>query len=633
MKYRAEIDGLRALAVMTVLVFHFFPEFLELGYLGVDIFFVISGYLITAHLLSNPNIGYVANLKLFYTRRIKRLFPALFVFLSLTTLALSFIFLRSDMERYGNSLTATQTFWANWYFWRDGGYFGGKDQLKPLLHMWSLSIEEQFYILYPTVLLFLVGAGKKLRISPVYGIVLLSFLSFSIWLFLNSIGGQNPAFFLLPSRIWQFGVGGVIVYVQMNSKLSKVKNSPAVAFISVLIIILGFSYTYSQVINTIIVTFGAMLFIFSQVGSKIGVFRLFSNVLVVSIGRISYSLYLYHWPVAVVLLYASIETPSVINSFIAMMLSIVLGAVSYKLIERPFRYRFTFRQTLAVVIFTVVISQLSVYFVGRYSENTLESQWATASGTNFRCAPKSFIQYGASRGCLIGEIAENPPSVALLGNSHAQMYTPLIDQALLDREESGVLVPLNGCLPATTVNISLKCIRKATVNFTQIVNDESIKTVFIASTWYRDEYVNADGVGVGRDELTDAMEKLVVDFSDAGKRVALFSPLQRPKDNLASTLPRLLSFKFISVQTAVEQLKIERTIYDSEFHRVNDHFESVLGLSYIEVFSDLCDTEYCYFGIASDLYFADSNHLSRFALTRLYNSKRQIIWFLKGNGH
>src|SRR5690606_34826772 len=106
----------------------------------------------------------------------------------------------------------TQTFWANWYFWRDGGYFGGNDQLKPLLHMWSLSVEEQFYIVFPTLLFLLFFIQRRLKLAAGWGIAGVTAVSFAMWYYLNGIGGENPAFFLLPTRVWQFGLGALAAY-------------------------------------------------------------------------------------------------------------------------------------------------------------------------------------------------------------------------------------------------------------------------------------------------------------------------------------------------------------------------------------------------------------------------------------
>jgi peptidoglycan/LPS O-acetylase OafA/YrhL len=202
LKYQKEIDGLRALAVLSIILFHFFKNLMPNGYLGVDIFFIISGYLITSQFISLKNYKTKKMLITFYSRRIKRLFPAFFIFLTITTLVLVNIFLNSDIEKFSKSLLAAKTFWANIYFWRDGGYFGGNDQLKPLLHIWSLSVEEQFYLFFPTFILICLWLKRNYKIPIITNLLLLIILSFTLWIYLNLIDGQNPAFFLLPTRAW-----------------------------------------------------------------------------------------------------------------------------------------------------------------------------------------------------------------------------------------------------------------------------------------------------------------------------------------------------------------------------------------------------------------------------------------------
>ena len=158
--HRKDIDALRALAVLAVIGFHFFPSYFHLGFLGVDLFFVISGYLITkmiqGQLLSNK-FSYVA----FYIKRIKRIFPAMLVMLIATSITATYLLIASDLLRFSKSLLATLSFVANIYFWRTGGYFSTADELKPLLHMWSLGVEEQFYIFFPFVLVFVMRVFKK----------------------------------------------------------------------------------------------------------------------------------------------------------------------------------------------------------------------------------------------------------------------------------------------------------------------------------------------------------------------------------------------------------------------------------------------------------------------------------------
>ena len=238
LKYRNEIDGLRALAIISVVIYHFFPHIMPSGFLGVDIFFVISGYLITGHFISLQKNNTTNSLRVFYSRRIKRLFPALFVFFTITTLVLTNIFLNSDINKYASSLVAAKTFWSNFYFWRDGGYFGTNDQLKPLLHIWSLSVEEQFYILYPTFILISIWITKKFKLPIVYLIFTLMLLSFILWLYLHHVGGANPAFFLLPTRAWQFGLGGLLVFINLSGNSLKTSTINVIIFGSILALFL-----------------------------------------------------------------------------------------------------------------------------------------------------------------------------------------------------------------------------------------------------------------------------------------------------------------------------------------------------------------------------------------------------------
>ncbi len=208
MKYRPEIDGLRAIAASFVVLFHFFPQAFSNGYLGVDLFFVISGYVITAQLQVQMHSG-TFRFARFYARRVRRILPLTMVVTAGTMLAGYFLLLKPDFEKLAESAFATSTFWANIYFWRDGGYFGGADKLKPLLHMWSLAVEEQFYIIFPAIVwLFVMRFGMSSR-TLIFVIATLVMGSLLTYVVLNAVGGTSPAFFLMPTRAWQFGLGAL----------------------------------------------------------------------------------------------------------------------------------------------------------------------------------------------------------------------------------------------------------------------------------------------------------------------------------------------------------------------------------------------------------------------------------------
>lgn len=629
MKYRAEIDGLRALAVISVVIFHFFPSQLSLGYLGVDIFFVISGYLITAHLLQSQGSPYKDYLKHFYSKRVKRLFPALFVFLLATSILISAVFLTSDLKKFFDSLIATQTFWANWYFWRDGGYFGGNDQLKPLLHMWSLSVEEQFYIVFPTFLFLLFVIQRRLKLPVFLGIAGVTAVSFAMWYYLNGIGGENPAFFLLPTRVWQFGLGALAAYVHRAERFGSLTQHSALTYLAATLLVGGLVYMVSPVINTIIVTAGAALFVLATAPRETLVFRLFSTPVPREIGKISYSLYLYHWPLAVVLVYVYVDGPGLWLSIGGVVLSVVLGWLSYQFVEKPFRYGLPFKYTAGLVLgaalLGIAVTQSAIHFSGA----SVASKLAENGGTNFRCPAMSYVPYGASRACRIGAQDGGPREVILLGNSHAQMYAPMVDELLREQGTSGFLVPLNSCFPTTTLNINAACLKAAEGNFEAIASDEGVKLVVISSSWYGEYFIDANGNPAGKEALAGAFLELTEKFEARGIRTVLVSPLAIPYQDLASELPRLVKYGRLETEELEARMKVPRETFEAEFGALNEALKASLGEAYVEVYQDLCDADYCYYGQGTEMFYSDSNHLSQNVLDRLELTRAKLADLLK----
>lgn len=624
MKYRSEIDGLRAFAVLNVIFYHFFPSLNGMGYLGVDIFFIISGYLITTHLISLDSYSASTVLKIFYERRIKRIFPALFVFLFITTTVAFFILIITDLEKYFSSLIASKTFWANWYFWRDGGYFGSEDKLKPLLHLWSLSVEEQFYLLYPVFIILTFWVRSKLNLNILIPIIFLGMLSFSLWVFMHLIDGSNPAFFLLPTRAWQFALGAVISILHNRILFETKLYSNILFFMAFIFLILSVSWSYSQFLNTILVSLSASFFIFLKPKSDSKIAKLFRNFVAVFIGKISYSLYLYHWPIIVFLGYYYVNKPPLSITLLFLILSFIISFFSFKIIEKPFRHIFKFKHTIILIIFCTIANSC-VYFISNLTyKNNLVSKWANASGKHFRCSPDTFIPFGASRGCILNDNKEKNNKVVLLGNSHAQMYSPLIINKLQKYDLTGLLVPLNGCLPTTTTNQSKSCIKKARQNLNKILEDNNIKTVLIASTWYSDNYITSEGNSVKQSDLITSFRDLISELKKARKNVILFSPIKIPEENIATNLPRLINFGWITKEIALTKTWSPRSNFDNEFLKINSYFSNFLGDKYIRVYNDLCDRERCYYAKKDLIYFADDHHLSRLALPELLNTSDQL---------
>jgi peptidoglycan/LPS O-acetylase OafA/YrhL len=620
MGYRREIDGLRALAVTAVVVYHFFPQALKHGYLGVDIFFVISGYLITQQLLLQSFS--LISLRTFYARRIRRLFPALYVFLTICTAVVSHIWVVADLSKYQDSLLAASTFWANWYFWRDGGYFGPSDQLKPLLHIWSLAVEEQFYILYPAALILAVTYARK---RLVFLIAVAAIVSFSLWAYLNHIGGHRPAFFLLPTRAWEL-LAGAFVAALHSSK--KVDHFSSLSWVGVALIVMGLSSRFSPDVSTILSVLGSAFFIFARIWNQ-GIYtKFFTNHISVYIGKLSYSWYLYHWPIAVLLLYVSVDGPSIPISACGILVSLTLAMASYHCVEKPFRYNYSTQKGVLLVVLLATVSFVYVTAALEMRERGIEDKWGSYAGSNFRCDVADYIPYGASRACELGVGSSKTERVALLGNSHAQMYGGLLNEVLVSLRLGGLVIPLNTCLPTTSVNTSFECMDLARKNLFTVVNDPSIAHVIIGSTWYADSYLSGAGSEVSFDAITPAINELIDALIAAGKSVALISPIPQPDENLASELPRMVRFGQIDVDEARDRLITPHFYFNERFSSTNLYFTEKLGFGYIRVYDDLCEGDVRMLGRGGGLFFADETHLSDAAIRTFDKTRQQFFTFL-----
>lgn len=619
MDYRREIDGLRALAVTAVVLYHFWPGVFDYGYLGVDVFFVISGFLITLYIYEELTNGSFS-LKTFYQRRIVRILPVALFVLLVTSVFASFVLIGIDYDRFIESLIASLSLTSNFYFWRDGGYFGQADSLKPLLHFWSLSVEEQFYLFFPALLLVVFKFTKSfsIRLSVLAVLSLVSLLSF---LYMLRIGGANPAFFLMPFRAWEFGLGSIAALLFFKLKL---EHSCISAVVSVAIIFLGLTFWANFIAPGLIVVLGTAFFLAMKYRPNTLLDVFFKSRPIRFLGLISFSTYLWHWPLVVFLGYISIDEPDVYWLAFAFVLTYVLSIISYKLIEQPFRYS---KRRNVVVSFSLISSILllilatSLLFINPFkNERSLASKVASSIQTNYRCKVSDYRSYGASRACVINSQGEQNYTVALIGNSHAQMYVPAIEPYLRDRNEKGLLVPLNGCLPTTKFNISSDCLRLAEINLSTILSDKNISTVVIGLTWYSDQLVNSSSTIVSdtdRLNLSSAINDLIGTLEDGGKKVFLIGPLMIPGYDLPSVLSRKIKFKGVEQESVLGYLRDDKVKFDSEFASLSAGFRARLGDRFIAPSDSFCDPSYCYFGDTDGVYFSDSNHLSSYGVQRV----------------
>lgn len=332
MKYRAEIDGLRAIAVIPVILFHAGVEFFSGGFLGVDIFFVISGYLITTLLHENLQNGDL-NLRYFYERRARRLLPAILVVVLACIPFAWFWMLPSQLKDFSQSLVATNLFASNVLFWLESGYFETASEQKPLLHTWSLAVEEQFYLFFPLLLAVIWTLGKH-RIIGILGFIAFLSLASSVW------GGHsipNATFFLIPFRLWELLAGAIAAQVAMNWRLRQSELLSTISFAAIIISLAGLQRTMQMpgliTLLPVLGTVGVILF----AGSQTRVGRLLSIKPLVAIGLISYSAYLWHQPLFAFSRIKMIEPPSQLLLVSLSFVTLGLAYLTWRWIEQPFR--------------------------------------------------------------------------------------------------------------------------------------------------------------------------------------------------------------------------------------------------------------------------------------------------------
>lgn len=337
--YRREIDGLRTLAVLPVIFFHAGFQIFSGGFVGVDIFFVISGYLITSTILAEKQAGKFS-LVSFYERRARRILPALF-FVMLVCLPFARLWLLPDeMKAFSQSLVAVSTFSSNILFLRESGYFDTAAELKPLLHTWSLSVEEQYYLLFPIFLLVTWKLSNRLVIGMLFVIAVIS-LSAAQW---GSINQPAAAFYLLPTRGWELLIGAFLAFYfiakeRNNTEVGKT-FSQTVSLIGFLLINYAiFSFDKSTPfpsIYTLIPTLGsALIILFASPQTLVG--RLLGSRLFVGAGLISYSAYLWHQPLFAFARIATFNNLSGAILIILVIFSFVAAYLTWRFIEQPFR--------------------------------------------------------------------------------------------------------------------------------------------------------------------------------------------------------------------------------------------------------------------------------------------------------
>jgi peptidoglycan/LPS O-acetylase OafA/YrhL len=638
MKYRSDIDGLRAIAVVPVVLFHARVPMFGGGFVGVDLFFVISGYLIASLIASEMAAGHFSFTH-FYERRIRRIFPALFAVMGFCAVFGWFIMTPDDYKRLGQSIIATTVFVSNILFWSQSGYFDTPAAEKPLLHTWSLAVEEQFYATFP-LYLFLVARFLPRHRLAITGLVTLASFLLNVWA-VHPYPGAT--FYFGPTRAWELLLGAILAMGAVPSAGGRLlRNSAALAGAG-LIVIAVFSYSKDTTfpgIAATLPTLGTVLIIWSGTNGVTAVSEILSNRPLVFIGKISYSWYLWHFCLLAFGNYLTVAGLGVVETMTIIFVSLVLSVLSWSYIEQPVR-RLRWQTFGRPKLFAAAAAAM-VVFVGLGSWIDLDK------GIPWRLAPdrmESFVaasEFAEGRDkcrvddqslhvkfCKAGTGAGDPRFM-LWGDSHAQALRIAVDQAAVSRGENGVFAGRGGCAPlAETERMDAGVCRQVNdriLNF--ILSTPSLETVILAGRWglwaegtrYKHEDRRPSFVRIGsaedmrsnapnnRASFLKGMERTLSLLSAAGKKIWLIGPVPEVGYDVPKSiyLDKLGLGGATDIRPTHDEFNQRQQFVVSTFHRLAKKY----SVKIIWPHEALCDLAKCDVQRGGRPLYSDDNHLS-----------------------
>lgn len=634
--YRGDIDGLRALAIIPVVLFHADIPGFSGGFIGVDIFFVISGYLITGILFEELVSGRIDIIK-FYERRIRRIFPALFAVLLAVMAVGTLVLLPRELEKLSVALLATIGFGSNFLYWLDAGYFDTASELKPLLHTWSLAVEEQFYIFLPILLWML--RGRRVRT------IILFLSSLAVASFVASLGlltkWPSAAFFLLPSRAWEL-LAGSILAITVASRAIKFELfwANAIAVVGLALISFGVVFYNEEVpfpgAFAIPPVLGAALLI--AVGpSPNYVSRILSHRYFCAIGLMSYSLYLWHWPLIAFFKICLGHDLSLEVRIFAVLLSLLLAYLSYRFVETPFR-RGILSSRRSVMLFgafccsgAVAIAATITLAHGLPSRLGEEGAKIASTGVVEARALKDayacqHLEGSAFSPCPIG-VQGGDVSLIVYGDSHAMALRDVLSSILAEKGLAGQLLALPGCPPAfglDRVNFSAAC-GSLSLKAEKYIVSSKPRAVLIVGSW-RGALHDKNTVFRGSTSFDDESRERNVssalgETAEILREYSILSSLALPVPGSKASVPEVLARRdLIGYSPDIAWTEHEYSVRFRALAVSGVRFDSVVDLS-----RPFCGAGRCEVQSFGGVYYVDDNHINRFGQTLVKDTLRQQI--------
>jgi peptidoglycan/LPS O-acetylase OafA/YrhL len=607
--FRLDVQGLRAIAVTSVVTFHAFPALLPGGFLGVDIFFVISGYLITGILVKELREGKFSIAE-FYRRRVRRIFPALVVVLAFSILAGAFLLSPQAFRSLGRSVVATAFFSSNMDFWLTTDYFDGAAEFKPLLHTWSLAVEEQFYILYPP-LLYVLWRYARSRLTLVLAALFALSLAVSeamVWT------APAAAFYFAPSRGFEL-LSGALIATRALPALRSQKTREIVAGVGLAAIFLPLMFYTAKLpfpgLVALVPCVGTALMLHAGANGESWAAKSISTPGYLFFGNLSYSLYLWHWPILVYARHLFGGTIDWIQASVAVALAVGASVLSYRYVEQPFLAK-SRRNLPALRIGGVAIGGfaslgLALFLLhgvdARFSPQSL-AMFAYAKDINTRrdsCHNDSPNLRAFADNCSFGA-AGVAPDVAVWGDSHGAELAVALGRRAEPLGRAVMEITSSACPPALGFASRMRpwCEPQNQRTLEGLVGDPRIKTVILVANAIR--YDNVEGLRNGYQASVRALRS-------AGKRVVMLSQIP-----IVHADPPDVVGMAVRHGASLDTLGIPRAEYDGEADSWRAFLVEQAKLWGAEVYdpaATLCDAAFCriYKDRIGVLYF-NRDHLS-----------------------
>jgi peptidoglycan/LPS O-acetylase OafA/YrhL len=585
-EYRRDIDGLRALAILPVLLYHAHVPFVTGGYVGVDVFFVISGFLITRIIAREVDEGRFSIVR-FYERRARRIMPALLPMIAAVLAAAAWLYLPGDFEGVPGSALAATLFVSNLSFFLQTGYFQIGAEAMPLLHTWSLAIEEQFYIFFPLLLILVARVAPRWRVWIVGGIALASF-ALAVWFQSN---WASFSFFLLPPRAWELFAGallalGAVPQVRPQRAREAIAAAGLIALLAAV-----FLFTRATVfpgVNALVPVLGAAALIHSAPGTLTG--RLLGTKPLVWVGLISYSLYLWHWPLIVFTEYAMEAKLDGAVRIAVLAASFAAAWASWRYIEAPFRdaKRFGQRRIFTFTgagMATVCAAGAAMLLAGGWPQR-FAPEVGKLADAKYDSSPDRERCHDLKPGkpaCVLGAKGVAPTTL-LWGDSHGVEFSYVLSQKLASEGQSMIERTHSSCPPVLGYQAPTDAECKGINDdvMAAIRANPALRTIYLSAFWESPAYADTRTMV----ELDETIATLIAD----GRQVVLIGPVPPNRFDVPRHLARLAAEGRLAEATGRARADIAPV--EHRIGEVAARWEPK-GLRYINPIDTLCDAQNC----------------------------------------